>query len=452
MPLFGTDGIRGRAGEAPLEPLTLLRIAQVLGRLLSGELEDRSSGSVLIAHDGRASSDMIQSALAAGLLSEGFDTAFGGLMTTPALAHETRLGGHAAGVMISASHNPAADNGIKIFGSDGSKLPDALETRIEAGLSGSPAHPGAPTDPGRAVSSEEAGGLYEGFLRGGAFSGLDLEGTRLLVDCANGAGSTIVPRILRDLGAEVRAVNDAPDGRNINEDCGALHPEGIAHEVPAGGYNLGFCLDGDGDRSIFIDESGQVVRGDALLTLFALDLDRQGRLEGRGIVVTVMSNLGMRKALGGHDIRVIETQVGDRAVVAAMKAEGIGLGGEPSGHLIFGHEHNYTGDGLYTCLKLLAVMRDTGRNLSDLASCFTAYPQLLVNVPIGPERPELAEVPEIAEACSEVERQLGDEGRVVLRYSGTENLCRVMIEGPDEARVRGLVELLVQAVGRALVS
>jgi len=440
MALFGTDGIRGKANHEPLGSATLLRLGLVLGSLLR---EDGDEARVLIASDGRRSADQIRCSLEAGLLSAGASTSDGGLLTTPALAHETRIGGYSAGVMISASHNPAEDNGIKLFGKSGRKIADEIEARIEELMQ--QVQPAPTGEPGTARRFPDPGLEYRDYLEQGVFAGLSLAGMKVVVDCANGAGSHLAPRVLNDLGASVIIRNDQPDGRNINYHCGALHPEHIQDDVTNEGCTIGLCLDGDGDRSIFLDEHGQVVPGDAILSLLALFMKEHGELPGDKLAVTVMSNLGLKKCVRANGIDIAETPVGDRSVVAAMEAQGLTLGGEPSGHIIFGPEHHYTGDGLYTCLKLLRVLKQSGRSLSELAACYTAFPQLLVNVRVR-EKPDLETLPKVMAMQEEVEKQLGEDGRVVLRYSGTEALCRVMIEGPTEEIVRDLTGALADAV------
>ena len=443
MSLFGTDGIRGQADQPPLDEHTLCR----LGAVLASELE--SGQCVLIGHDGRESASRIEQSLARGLATGGISCVNAGLVTTPALAHETRLGPFDVGIMISASHNPARDNGIKLFGPGGRKLADEVEAHIETKMA-------AGVEPGALPDSVEvpelAGGTarYESFLHDESFPDLDLGGMRIALDTANGSGSHMVPAILDSFGAEVLCWHDSPDGQNINANCGALHPEVLAEECKGTGARVGLCLDGDGDRAIFIDEHGQVVHGDAILSLLAVELHKRGHLAKDSLVVTVMSNLGLKKALRERGMRVVETPVGDRAVVAAMEREGLTLGGEPSGHIIFGPAHEYTGDGLYAALVLLGIMVEEDRPLSDLASLFQAFPQLLINVPCVPEKPDLGQIEAVMAAVKRVEDELGEQGRVVLRYSGTENLCRVMVEGPEESVVERHTEHIVEAVREAV--
>ncbi|HHI81282.1 MAG TPA: phosphoglucosamine mutase [Planctomycetes bacterium] len=447
MTLFGTDGIRGRASRAPLVPEDLGRIAAIFAsQLIHGK--SREGARILIGNDGRRSAGMIEAALAASLTFEGCEVVDAGLLTTPVLAHETRLRGFDSGIMISASHNPAHDNGIKFFSRDGSKLPDeveqAVEKAFEDGLRPRPAE-----KPGFHRRLADTGTAYLRFLQEEAFPGLSLKGIKILIDCANGGGSILAPQVLEAFGAEVTSMNDRPNGDNINRGCGALHPEELSREFEKDDYDLALCLDGDGDRSIFLDERGRVVHGDALLTLLALHLGGTGALPGQCLAVTVMSNLGLKKVLSQAGLQVEETPVGDRAVVAAMRRKGLALGGEPSGHVIFGEEHNYTGDGIYTCLKLLGVMQETGKPLSELASCFSAFPQLLVNVEVK-EKPPLEGIPEILETWKKIEEELGGDGRIVLRYSGTEPLCRVMAEGPTETIVENAVRRIVEVVQNKL--
>ncbi len=351
--------------------------------------------------------------------------------------------------MISASHNPARDNGIKIFGPGGRKLADEVEAHLETKMAAGHAVEGLP-DAVEIPELEGGTARYEAFLHEEAFPALDLSGVRLVLDAAHGGGSRMVPAILRSFGAEVLSHHDAPDGENINSNCGALHPEILAREMAGTGALLGLCLDGDGDRGIFVDEQGRVLHGDAILSLLAIELDKRGHLEKDSLVVTVMSNLGLKKALREQGLKVVETPVGDRAVVAAMESDGLTLGGEPSGHIIFGPAHEYTGDGLYAALVLLDILVEERRPLSKLASLFEEFPQLLINVPCQPDKPDLDTIPTVMAAVRIVEEELGEQGRVVLRYSGTENLCRVMVEGPDEATVKRHTDALVAVVQEAV--
>jgi len=441
-PRFGTDGLRGEWGKPPLDPPTLRRVAAAFGVWLQGFGPDRKR--ILLGHDGRRSGPLIAQILANGLAAAEVSCVDVGLVTTPALANLVREGGFVAGIMISASHNPATDNGIKIFHRDGSKLEDADEREIEALA--------ARVD----VEEEDAAGrikprrelvhAYEDRLRN-VFSALDLSGLSIAVDAANGGGSELAPRLLRAFGAEVVALACQPDGTNINAGVGALHPERLAAAVVERGAALGICLDGDGDRGIFVDELGRVHDGDTILATLAPHLRRQGQLPKDTVVATVMSNLGLRRALERQGIGLVTTAVGDRHVVQAMRDGGYGLGGEQSGHILFGGEGRLTGDGLFTALMLLSMPEARSTGFAALFAAFARFPQLLVNVPVA-SKPPLDGMPGLQDAVREVEAALGADGRVVLRYSGTENLCRVMVEGPDEAEVRRYAQRLVDAVRR----
>lgn len=439
---FGTDGLRGRAGEPPMDPESLRRVGAALGVLLQGGGDDRKR--VLVGNDGRESAPWILEALAQGL--QGADAAVSdvGLTTTPALAFLARTQPVDAAIMVSASHNPAHDNGIKLFGADGGKLSDEAERRLETlAAQLRPEQPGIP----RIRERTDLLRSYEEHLAN-TFPDLDLGGVKILVDAANGGGSILVPSVLRSFGAEVVPVACEPDGFNINDGVGALHPDGLAQRVLAEAAHLGICLDGDGDRSIFVDETGAVRDGDDQLVAFGLWLDRTGQLPHRTVVATVMSNLGLHKALRRAGIRVEVTPVGDRNVSQAMRAGGFALGGEQSGHMLFDGPGHLVGDGLFTALQLLSL--DAGRRtISAAFAAFQRYPQELVNVRVA-RKPELASVPAIAAAADAVRAELGDDGRLLLRYSGTESLCRVMVEGPEAATVHRLCHGLADVVGREL--
>ena len=438
-PRFGTDGLRGTAGQAPIDTRTLQRLGAALGLWLQHQGPEPKR--VLIGDDGRESAGWIGPALAAGLAATDVRVLDVGLIPTPGLAFLVREQPVQAGIMISASHNPARDNGVKIFQSDGAKLPDAAETRIsdmtgEVSLEPNPSV--------RVKHSRELARQYEEHLVN-LFADVDLSRRKIVVDGANGACSLVTPTVLRGLGAEVVELACTPDGTNINAGAGALHPETMAQTVAAQGADFGVSLDGDGDRCIVCDETGTVRDGDGILTVLGTHLHRQGALPGDTLVATVMSNLGLGKALMRHGISLHQTPVGDRAVVAAMRDHGYALGGEQSGHIIFSGSGHLTGDGTYTALQLLSVLTSQERGLAAAFSEFVSFPQLLVNVPVR-HKPDLADIDTIQAAIAEVETDLGDEGRVVLRYSGTEDLCRVMVEAPTEDDVQRQVERLVQVV------
>lgn len=434
---FGTDGLRGRAGEAPIEPETLRRVGAALGVLLQRE-GDGSQRRVLLGDDGRESAPWIQDALVQGLMGAEVSAASVGVVTTPALALLTARGPYAAGVMISASHNPSHDNGVKIFDADGQKLLDDDERELERLANA--LTPDAPGEP-RVRAVDKLVLQYEELL-GQRFEHLDLTGKKVCVDAANGGGAAIAPRVLRMFGAEVVEVGCEPDGFNINEDVGALHPERLAPVVREHGACMGICLDGDGDRGIFLDETGRVHDGDAVMTFFGARMHRAGRLPGGAVAATVMSNLGMHRALRDAGVQVHATPVGDRHVVAAMKERGFALGGEQSGHTLF-LDHDLVGDGLYTGLRILDALGDDA--MSEAFAAFERFPQKLVNVAVR-EKPDLATVPAVASLQRAIEEQLGDDGRLLLRYSGTEPKCRVMIEAKDRALCDRLCDELAAVI------
>jgi phosphoglucosamine mutase len=441
-PKFGTDGLRGRAGDAPMDPETLRRVGAALGVLLQrgGEAQKR----VLVGNDGRESAPWILEALAQGLTAAEVAITDVGLCTTPALAFLSRTQPFAAGIMISASHNPAHDNGIKIFAADGTKLRDDDEAELAAlAVELRPAELRTARTRGRAellLEYEEAFGAM--------FPSLDLSGRKVCIDAANGGGSELAPRILRAFGAEVVELACEPDGFNINDGCGALHPEALAAAVREHGADFGICLDGDGDRGIFVDEQGTVRDGDDVLALFGQRLQARGALPGARVVATVMSNLGLHKALRESGVAVHVTPVGDRNVFLAMRELGVAVGGEQSGHVLF-TDHHLTGDGIYTGIRLLAEV-PTGPVSAAFAS-FHRFPQELINVVVA-QKPPLDTVPAIVQQVKAVEQALGSDGRLLLRYSGTESKCRVMIEAADAALCRRLCRELADVVARELGS
>ena len=430
--LFGTDGIRGRAGEGWLAPGPVSALGRAIGRVL-GEAGGAAPGKrrALVGHDGRRSGPELEAALARGLAASGFAVTSTGLITTPGLALLGHLRAFDLAVMISASHNPAADNGIKVFTRAGEKLGDELEDRIEALLRAEPdpvaTGPAPSTDP----SLEEA---YLGHLLAAA-GDLELGALPIVLDAANGGASRVGPRLLGRLGAEVVALACVPDGENINDGCGSTHPEALQDAVRSRSAALGIALDGDGDRCLLVDERGALVDGDAILTLLARHARARGALSDPRIVATVMSNRGLHRAMRAIGVEVVTVGVGDRRVVEALRREGLRLGGEQSGHIVFGADNHYIGDGLYTALRVLAALRAEGASLSALAAAFRPFPQVLVNVPVR-RKPPLEELPEVAAVVRAIEEELGEDGRVLVRYSGTEPLARVMVEGPDGETIR----------------
>jgi len=417
---FGTDGLRGRAGEPPMDPESLRAVGAALGVLLQRGGGDRKR--VLVGNDGRESAGWISEALAQGLVAAEVAVTDVGLCTTPALAFLVRTEPHEAGIMVSASHNPAHDNGIKIFAGDGSKLRDEDERELERlAAELRPAQPGTP----RLRAGHGLLLRYDDHCAA-QFPDLDLTGRMVCVDAAHGGGSELAPRILRAFGAEVIEIAGSPDGSNINDGVGALHPGPMVAAVREHGACLGICLDGDGDRGIFVDETGTIRDGDDVLCLFARTLLERGALPARRIVTTVMSNLGLHQALRRAGIAAEVTPVGDRNVFLAMQRLGAAIGGEQSGHILFADNH-LVGDGLYTALRLLALAPADG--CAAAFAGFTRFPQRLVNVPVH-SKPDLASVPAIAAKKAQCEAALGGDGRLLVRYSGTEPKCRVMVEAP----------------------
>ena len=437
-------------GEGWLTPERVSILGRTLGDSIRAKATGtgKNAGTCLIGNDGRASSAEFETALGRGLSSVGLSAKTVGLITTPGLALLTRLAEFECGIMLSASHNPAHDNGIKVFDSRGQKLSTEAEMEIEAGLRAGP----DPVTEGPAPRTDaDLERLYLGHLTEKACSGLKLDGLELVVDCANGGGSRIAPRVFERLGARVTAIAAEPDGENINKGCGSTHPERLQAEVVERGARLGIALDGDGDRCILVDESGQLVHGDGILTVLARHAAERRELDDPRIVATVMSNRGLHRALRDVGVSVLTVDVGDKHVVDALRKEDLRLGGEQSGHVVFGKDNFFIGDGIYTALRVLRVLQETGRPLSELARHYSPFPQVLVNVPVS-RKPSLDEVPVVLERVREIEEELGEDGRVLLRYSGTEPLARVMVEGPDEEtireRARSLADLVVSALGR----
>jgi phosphoglucosamine mutase len=453
--LFGTDGVRGVANIYPMTT----EMAMQLGRAAAYVFKDgHRRHRIVIGKDTRLSGYMIENALAAGICSMGVDVLQVGPLPTPGIAFITASMRADAGVVISASHNAYQDNGIKFFSRDGFKLPDEMELDIERlVLDASPEDAGAErfralrptaTRIGKAKRIDDAIGRYVVFLKSLFPKDLTLDGLTVVVDCAHGAAYHVAPAVLEELGAKVIPLGVKPDGTNINDGCGAVHPEGMARAIQKHGADLGLALDGDADRVILADEKGRVVDGDAIMALVGRDLIRRGTLAKRTVVATVMSNLGLERSLAEVRGKVVRTAVGDRYVVEQMRRAGYNFGGEQSGHLIF-LDHVTTGDGVAAALNVLAVMQREGRPLSALARCFEPVPQALVNVAVRERRP-LAELPVVGRAIAGVERALGADGRVLVRFSGTENKVRVLVEGPDAKRIRAHAELIADELRKAI--
>ncbi len=446
--LFGTDGIRGVANEEPMTPETILRLGRAVGHHFQTESQRRHK--IVIGKDTRLSGYMFETALAAGLTSMGVDVLLVGPMPTPGIAFLTRSLRADAGVAISASHNRYDDNGIKFFGPDGFKLADSAEADIEALMTSESLDRVRPTGHGigKAYRIEDADGRYNVFLKNVLPRELSLEGLRVVIDCANGAAHRIAPIVLSELGAEVIAIGVSPDGHNINDGVGATHVGPLCERVRAEKAHVGIALDGDADRCILVDERGEEVDGDHVLAILALAMHERGELAGATVVATVMSNFGLEVALRERGITLERTPVGDRYVVERMVEGGFTLGGEKSGHVVC-LDHTTTGDGMVTALSVLTCMKLTGRSLSDLKAALRSYPQRLVSLRVR-ERRELATIPSVVGAIAEAEGALGGRGRVVVRFSGTEPLARVMVEGEEEVAVENYARLIASAIEAAL--
>lgn len=440
--LFGTDGIRGVANEAPLTADLAYRVGRQLVATLQAE-RGVARARLVIGRDTRRSGPLLESALVAGILSAGGDCYAVGVLPTPGIALMTRALDADGGIVLSASHNPFQDNGIKLFSAGGTKFPDAWEDEIEARLEGTDTAPRATgAGIGRLVSYDRAEACYvESLCR---CVPLDLAGMTVALDCAHGATYRVAPRLFRRLGARVVTVACRPDGTNINAGCGALHPETLARRLKATGATVGFAFDGDGDRLISVDHTGEIRDGDYALAIAGRHLAARGRLKANVVVTTVMANLGLDAALRDTGIDVVKTQVGDRYVSEEMQRLGANLGGEQSGHLLF-LDHAPTGDGILSALVLLSVMRETGEDLASLATCLRKFPQVLVNVPVR-DKPPFDSLPDVGARVRAFEREMNGAGRILVRYSGTESLARIMIEGADGERIRAMADELAGLV------
>jgi phosphoglucosamine mutase len=436
--LFGTDGVRGRAGQGWLAEEGASAIGWAIGAILAGRGGPRRA---LLGHDGRRSGPALEAAVARGLVQSDHTVVSAGLIPTPGLAWLARARGFGCGVMISGSHNPAQDNGIKVFGPDGDKLSAEIELAIEERL-----RAGAPALAPSALPRLDATLVraYGDHLLAGAGT-LSATGLVLALDCANGGASQLAPGLFERLGARVIPYACQPDGDNINRGCGSTQPEALCALVRRERADLGVALDGDADRCLLVDERGALVDGDALLAMFALDRSERGELRDRRLVATVMSNRGLERAVRSAGIQVTRVGVGDRLVVEALRRDRLSLGGEQSGHIVFGAENHFIGDGILTALRALQVRARRRRTLSELAGVFRAFPQVLVNVQVR-AKPPFEQVPAVAAKVRELERLLGDEGRILLRYSGTEALARIMVEGPDDAWIRARAAELARLV------
>ncbi|GEM32649.1 phosphoglucosamine mutase [Nocardia neocaledoniensis NBRC 108232] len=439
--LFGTDGVRGLANDS-LSPELAMRVAAAAAQVLS---RGKKRAVAVVGRDPRASGEMLEAAVTAGLTSVGVDVLSVGVLPTPAVAYLTGLYDACFGVMISASHNPMPDNGIKIFAAGGHKLDDAVEQRIEAliadGVTVRPTGAGI----GRVRGDYTVEGTHERYVEHLLEStGQNLSGLTVVVDCAHGAAAEVAPQVYREAGATVIAINAEPDGLNINDGCGSTHLDAVRAAVLEHGADLGIALDGDADRCLAVDAAGETVDGDAIMAVLALAMREAGELVDDTLVATVMSNLGLHIAMRAAGITVLTAAVGDRYVLEELRRGGYSLGGEQSGHVVF-PRFGTTGDGVLTGLRLMARMAQTGRSLSELAAIMSTVPQVLVNVPVS-DKAAVAAAPEVRDAVAEAERVLGESGRVLLRPSGTEQLVRVMVEATDPAQARQLADDLAKRV------
>ena len=449
--LFGTDGIRGEANKGDMTPEIAFRIGAAVARLASQTAEHPPR--VVIGKDTRLSGYLFETALASGICAMGGRVLLSGPLPTPAIAHLTTSMRADAGVVISASHNPYQDNGIKIFGTDGFKLADDVEAKIEALVFGDELDRERPTgnDIGRAERLDDAIGRYVAFVKSSFPTELSLDGVRVVVDAAHGAAYRGAPLVFSELGADVHAIGVDPNGRNINDNVGALHPEACASAVVNQGAAIGIALDGDADRVIIVDDKGQLVDGDVIMALCASRMLKANTLKKRTLVATVMSNLGLERAIVDQGGQLVRCQVGDRYVVEEMRAQGYNLGGEQSGHLIF-LDHATTGDGLIAAMQVLAIMLREQKPLSELCkSAMTRVPQVLVNVRF-PEKHPLGDLPKTQGEISKVENELGEEGRVLVRWSGTEPKLRVMIEGPTQDQIETLAHAIANRAKEEIAS
>jgi len=446
--LFGTDGIRGIANAEPLTAEMTVRLGRAAAYFFKKKKNKIGHHRIVIGKDTRLSGYMFEGALTAGICSMGVDVLMVGPMPTPAIAFLTRSFRADAGVVISASHNPFEDNGIKFFSEDGFKLPDDYEMEIERLIYSGEIDNVRPTGEGlgKAFRIDDAEGRYIEFVKNSIPKGLDFEGLKVVVDCANGAAYKITPTVLRELGADIITIGDKPDGVNINLKCGSLHPETLQRLVKEHNAHIGLAHDGDADRLIMVDEKGDLVDGDKVLAMCAIEFKRSGRLSHDTLVATVMSNFGLDIALKDAGIRVVRTQVGDRYVMEEMIKNNYNLGGEQSGHVIF-LDYNTTGDGLITALQVLTLMQKSGKRLSELASCMKTFPQKLVNIKVREKKP-LDTLDDFNKVIRESEKKLEGRGRIVVRYSGTETLLRIMVEGETYEEIVQIIETVSDAVNK----
>lgn len=467
--LFGTDGVRGIANQDPMTSEMAIKLGRAIALVLHDPVAQPAAGlgrskppslaksrgkgtehryKILIGKDTRLSGYMLETALASGISSRGADVLLVGPMPTPGVAFLTRSMRADAGVVISASHNPYQDNGIKFFSWDGFKLPDRVEARMEEMIFNGETEQDRPTAAqiGKAYRITDAVGRYIVFLKNTFPRHLTLEGLRIVVDCGHGAAYRVVPEVLTELGADVIPIGVQPDGQNINRRCGALYPETARDVLLHERADFAVSLDGDADRAIFVDETGDILDGDHILAMCAMDMQEKGTLQGCTVVATVMSNLGLEMALKPLGVQLVRTEVGDRYVVERMLKDGYNLGGEQSGHIVF-LDHNNTGDGAITCLQVLALMVEKGKRLSELKKVMTRLPQVLINIRVR-EKKDFEKMAHVSRMIGAVEKDLTGRGRTLIRYSGTEMLARVMLEGENEKRIRQMAQEIAEAIRR----
>ncbi len=441
--LFGTDGVRGIANSYPMDGTVAYALGQAVAKVFA---DAPGLDRIVVGKDTRLSGYVIENALISGICSMGMDAMLVGPLPTPGIAFVSHSMRARAGVMVSASHNPVEYNGIKFFDNEGFKLPDSVEHEMERLVfSGElDSMRAAPDEMGKAFRIDDAGGRYIQYLKGTFPERLTLDGLRIVLDCANGAGYRVAPTVFNELGAEVISTAVVPNGTNINVDCGALHPERMAKLVRDHGAHVGVALDGDADRVIMCDENGDIIDGDGILAICAMHLHGKGSLAKNTVVGTSMSNMGLEVALADRGIALLRTDVGDRYVMEVMRREKLNLGGESSGHIIFLH-HTTSGDGTLAALRVLSVMLQQARPLSEVRTVFRAFPQKTINVRVREKRP-LEQMREVTKATADAERKLGVKGRLLVRYSGTENIARVMVEGENEALIDTLATSIASAI------
>jgi len=441
--LFGTDGIRGVANTFPMTAEMAMKVGRATAHLFKNK---KRKHRILVGRDTRLSGPMIESALVSGICSMGVDAIAAGPLPTPAVSFLTIDMRADAGIMISASHNPFQDNGLKIFSADGFKLPDEMEERIEILISSKELSTDLPAGDGMGtvLTIDNAGARYMDHLKNTFPRKGTLEGMKIVLDCANGAAYQVAPRIFEELGAEVIPIADRPDGRNINLNCGAMHPDVISAAVKIHRADIGIALDGDADRAIFSDEKGSGMNGDHVMAICALDMKAKNLLRENTVVATVMSNMGFDIAMREAGIRVLKTEVGDRYILKEMLRGGFNLGGEQSGHLIF-LDHSTTGDGILSALQILSIMKEQGERLSGLRSVMKTLPQIIVNVSVKKKK-DLSKIPPVQKAMDEAEQRLKGRGRILVRYSGTQPLCRIMIEGPSKKVISDMANRIASLI------